>query len=795
MKNVLKFAIFMIAYGFAFCVQAQPVDVDATTLVVESIKSEEEINYGEISKKISELEESLKNGQYSHDLLSSGVKDLNFYRSKLLDARKQAEKEQQFVSKRIEALGEAVDDEIDSISLKRKEFNDEAAQLKAQIAEIDVMLAKIDELDVLILNMRNQVLLGNLLTQQSPIILPQNFFHATTQVVNFTLDIIKSPVNWYQGLNATQRGEMHKKFIPGTLIFVLLLWLAVYVRLFIMRRFGYNDDLHPRFGKKVLAAVLVAMAYGVIPAMLIAGFMAWLYGTKIVDGSFFGVVLNSALFYLLLIFVTKALTRVVFTPYHPRWRLVDMETPKAKKTTNILYLAIISICICSFFSHVALTANYSIELISFLSIIASGIKALFIVWLIKALLLDDVSTTDDEEDDDTVDAQADNLSRAVKISFVSIFAVIIVFGLALFGYPRLSSFIFNRLILSTLLVGGLFLIRRLVSDLMHHMLFFKFWFRTFRVRRKVRMSIDFWVNMVLDPVFILLGVFLLLSLWGVSTDLLLQSLKKLLTGFKIGGVNISLLAIAFGIGAFFASLAFFKMLRNRFFNQVLMKMNIDDGVKHSLSSGLGFLSFILASIIGITIMGVDLTNLAIIASALSVGIGFGLQNIINNFVSGIIILFERPFKVGDWVVFNGEEGKIKQINIRSTEIETFKRVSMIVPNATLISNAVTNLTHGDTWSRQSLTVGVAYGSDVEKVKEILLDVAAKHKSVLKNPAPYVIFKDFGASSLDFDLRCYTSNVWNGWTIPSDLRFEIYKRFNEEGIEIPFQQVVVHQAQD
>jgi small-conductance mechanosensitive channel len=105
------------------------------------------------------------------------------------------------------------------------------------------------------------------------------------------------------------------------------------------------------------------------------------------------------------------------------------------------------------------------------------------------------------------------------------------------------------------------------------------------------------------------------------------------------------------------------------------------------------------------------------------------------------------------------------------------------------------MTHENTWSRQSVCVGVAYGTDVEKVKQILLEVASKHKNVLKTPAPYVLFKDFGASSLDFELRCYTNNLWSGWSIPSELRYEIYRRFNEEGIEIPFQQVVVHQAQD
>ena len=145
-------------------------------------------------------------------------------------------------------------------------------------------------------------------------------------------------------------------------------------------------------------------------------------------------------------------------------------------------------------------------------------------------------------------------------------------------------------------------------------------------------KIDFWMSLIIDPLLVLLAVFILLSLWGVSTDLLLRSIKKLFFGFQIGGVNISLIAIIFAILAFFVSLAVMKALRVRLVNNVLTKMDIDDGIKHSLSSGLSFVGFILAAIIGITVMGGNLSNLALIASALSVGIGFGLQNVINNFV-------------------------------------------------------------------------------------------------------------------------------------------------------------------
>jgi len=156
-------------------------------------------------------------------------------------------------------------------------------------------------------------------------------------------------------------------------------------------------------------------------------------------------------------------------------------------------------------------------------------------------------------------------------------------------------------------------------------------------------------------------------------------------------------------------------------------------------------------------------------------------------------LFERPVKVGDWVIINNEEGRIKQINIRSTEVETFNKASVIIPNATLLSTSVTNLTHSNNWARRSVTVGVAYGTDPRKVTDILLECAKANKKVLKNPAPYVLFNNFGASSLEFELRAYTSDIWSGWSIPSELRYEIDRRFREEGIEIPFNQLVVHRG--
>jgi potassium efflux system protein len=204
-----------------------------------------------------------------------------------------------------------------------------------------------------------------------------------------------------------------------------------------------------------------------------------------------------------------------------------------------------------------------------------------------------------------------------------------------------------------------------------------------------------------------------------------------------------------------------------------------------------YVGLAIALLLAIAAVGVDLSNIAIIAGALSVGIGFGLQNIVNNFVSGLILLIERPVKVGDWILVGNYEGYVKQINVRATEIETFQRAAIIVPNSEIISGAVTNWTYKDSYGRAEVKVGVAYGSDVDKVMQILLDCLHKHEAVLDHPAPYVLFKGFGDSSLDFEARGYIGDVAWRIFIESELRVAINRAFAEAGIEIPFPQRDLH----
>ncbi len=772
-------------------------EVDAVTKVVESI-STPNIDYADISNQLKQTENLLKSQNVTAGDLSSAVRFLADNRSKIIEAKGQVEKELNFVQKRVEALGPAPVDggeEPEIIAQKRTEFNKELDYHKGQVAEADILLAKIDELDNVIISVRNNKLLGNLLEKQAPLANPAVFWNAIELFADFGIDIIKSPVNWFEDLNKEGRDFVKTNVIPVVIIFILCLWIGIYLRLFIMRHFGYRQDLeHIRFSRKVIAAICVAIGYGVIPACIVGGLLLWMVSTTFMTSGFFGLVLNAFLYFALYVILVRAVARVIFAPYNEKWRLVNVSTPKAKSVTQALYTSIMLIGVTAYLEYVAKSANYSLELLGFLTALSSAVKAFCIVWVIKRLVWEkDENTMEAEmaEYEDTIEDE--EITPAFKITFLTALLALGVFGVSLFGYPYLSDFIFNHLMLSVLVIGAFVIVRRFIYELLHRLLLMGFWVTTFRLRRRILRKLNFWSGLLIDPLLGFAMILILMSLWGVSTDILLQTIIKLLTGFTIGGVEISIVAIVVGIISFLLLVGVVRNLKRRLLENVLGKMDIDEGIKHSLAAGFGFLGFMVAALISFAIMGGNLTNFALIAGALSVGVGLGLQNVVNNFVSGIILLFERPIKVGDWVIINGEEGKIKQINIRSTEVETFKRASLIIPNADLLSTTVTNLTHGNNWARYGINVGVAYGSDTEKVRDVLLECAQNHKKVLKKPEPYVVFKDFGNSSLEFELRVYVSDIWAGWVVPSDLRFAINKRFVEEGIEIPFPQMVVHQG--
>ena len=235
-----------------------------------------------------------------------------------------------------------------------------------------------------------------------------------------------------------------------------------------------------------------------------------------------------------------------------------------------------------------------------------------------------------------------------------------------------------------------------------------------------------------------------------------------------------------------------KIFRERFVMRIFEKTDFPESLEYGIARILGYLFMVLGFYMALQIVGIDLSSLTIIAGGISVGVGFGLQNIINNFVSGIIIFAEQPIAIGDRVEVSGIAGKVEKISLRSTMVVTSDNITMIVPNADFISQTVTNWSYSDPKVRIRIPIGVAYGTDPQKVKELLLEVADEDPRTLKDPKPSVIFRTFGASSLDFELAAWTKEMTTRPTsYISGINFAIDKKFREHDIEIPFPQQDLH----
>lgn len=597
------------------------------------------------------------------------------------------------------------------------------------------------------------------------------------QIAAFATALAMAPGEWWQSearRNAGRTAGLH------ALVVLALLLVGLWpIRRWLLRRFGRNPAIAEPDGGQVLAAAFSeGFGRGILPALGAEAVRAVLALNGLLD-TLFGAFVGNLLHGLALYFLVTGLATAAFAPGLPGWRAFHLTETSAGRIVQRFYLLAAVMAIAAVLNTMTTGIWGGEEEMNILRTDLVG-------FLFAAVLL---TFTDGglwhlhpaPRDDAQISTGMGRFARRLPW-----FMLPPALAAMLLGYGNLAEFVIVGLLLSGLASAIYILARSAVDAVLDVVLGHR---RI--VELQARLDTDsgggglrFWLGGAVELLLFLAYAFALTQAWRVPTDEVFDFARRAVEGFKFGGLTISVGDILAALALFAAGLFATRFGQNALRDRILPQTRLDMGVRHSLVAGIGYLGFIVALVLGISALGINLSNIALIAGALSVGIGFGLQNIVNNFVSGLILLVERPVKVGDWVVVGQHEGYVRRISVRATEIETFPRAAVIVPNSELLSSAVKNWTYKDKMGRIEVSLGLPYSADVARVREVLLDCVKTLPGILAYPAPYVVFREFGATQLQFLVRAFIADVEGRMLLESDLRFAIVEHFNREKLPLP-----------
>ncbi len=750
-----------------------------------------------------EIESMLKTQQAALEELDAQIKEadtddeaLFAIRQTILDMRLTARRAREEIAQRrltlVETLkdigpapGESELSEPENISKQRDSLSQRLSKLDGLLKESEIHINQATRFLQRIASARRSLFFKSLFVRETP---PVNFEFWQTSILSFFNS--KSDVLEYLKAWQNTRAEDNKLVVSlAIMTFVLIassimaIWFHRWSLAMIARQVMMRREPTPVARKFVLCLRLLA---SVIP-VLISG--AMVYGVLRIVGILTAEAISVALtIWGGIVLVTYVVTwgRQIFASCETPWLPANILFRKANSLLVIVTSMAIVFVIDSTLLQASRVLNVAIEITFAQSVVSTTLlSALLMVfaWLAVPIIKENAS----EDSRSRVHVVAMVRWCALGLATLAMFA-------SLSGYISFGRYLVERTILVVIILSSIWVFRTLLRNGAHYL------DAVLSKGRKSDKTITeedqqsffrYWSGLILDLILFLVSVPVILLMVGVEWSQFDDWLIRIFHGFQIGSTTISIVNLLQAVTFFLLLLFLTRLVQGMIEKKFIPKTHMDKGASNSLVTLVGYVGFLIAAIVAVSALGLDFSNIALIAGALSVGIGFGLQSIVNNFVSGLILLFERPVKVGDWVVLASGEGFVKSISVRSTVIQTFDHASIIVPNSELISSSVTNWTLTDRQGRVIILVGVSYKSDPEEVRNVLLGCAESHPRLAKYPAPVVYFKEFGNSSLDFELRVFLKEI-NEWIkVKSELRFMIFKAFKEAGIEIPFPQRDVH----
>jgi potassium-dependent mechanosensitive channel len=494
----------------------------------------------------------------------------------------------------------------------------------------------------------------------------------------------------------------------------------------------------------------------------------------------------SWLFYLaaesiVIVFTVGALVTTVFSPWAPRWRLIAVSDAVAVRICSLVILLA--------FVYSAAAWLYAATLLvraPFALVIAVVLpSSLLLAGLVVAILRTRIGGNDSP-------GSSRSLFRAIRSLVWTIVTAIVV--CALTGYLALAHFLAQQLVVTGLILVSVYLMLVWIDGLAQCITddsaaLGRWLSERGKLEQGRREQLALPVKLLLKLAVLVVAVPFIMLQWGYTRPDIEEWYRQLFFGFHIGDTQVTLGALAASVIVFAVGYAAARLFQGWLDIQVLQPAGLSGGVRHSIRTAVGYLGILIAALAAFSYAGFSLSSLAIVAGAFSIGIGFGLQNIVNNFVSGLILLVERPVRVGDLVVVGGEEGYVRKISVRSTELETFDHANVLIPNSSFISEKVKNWTLHNRVGRVAIFVGTAYECDPGEVKDVLLRVARENRDVLGYPEPVVELTGFGGSSINFALYVFVEihDITRPMKVRTDLSIAIFRTFAKTGIGIPFTQ--------
>lgn len=674
------------------------------------------------------------------------------------------------------------------VAAQRNRYQDAVAQHKENLALLELAETRSLRLQEDLSAFKREVALRERLFRFPQPWQPEVLLEAFEGAKSTIVTMATSPLTWFNSLSPLHQSNLLSWqpviWLLGALAFGWLL------RFGLLKRYGRNlEEAHPSIGRRMGAAVCEALARGVIPIFFTLTLIGWLYQRTPVTGPFHEL-LSTLLAVLPGFFLLLGVIHAVLAPDAPQWRLVSLP-PQMSSAVGYSFLALMGLHALDFVireSTESQTPSFNLQSVYItLATWIKGVVFYAVLQRVRAL------TSPEEEDDSDDDSKGLRWSEYLRRLLILLVAGAMLVCLP--GYVRFGSFLIDRLIESLIAMMVIFGIHRLTHEIIGSLIRSGVLRRHLGLRIITLQRIRVWSVMVLDALLMVSAVAVTLLIWGVPAEDLQRWVGLLFGDLQLGSITFSLSQIAVALVVFFVAMMVTKLLQRLMLNRILPTMTPDLSLQHSLTSGLGYVGIVTAITLFIAALGINLQSIALVAGALSVGIGFGLQNIVSNFVSGVILIIERPIKVGDWVRVADQEGFVQQINFRATELETFTKASVIIPNSDMLSTAVVNVTYQDRQSRIEVPLNVGYDSDPDLVRELMLASAHDHKDVLSHPEPVVMLMDFTPEGLRFELRCFIGEAFGVVAVASDLRYAIHKAFREHNIVIPYPQRVVHMPSD